>query len=694
MIEKETHILQDIPIQEPSEDKFGRNSMAELVANSIIEFSKNNHKCTNIGIYGAWGSGKTSLINLVQNHLIANGENDSISVVHFNPWQAGSTELLMAEFFKSICKDFEGDVRYFIKKYGDIVSFAAKAIPIVGNSLSEGVKLAKEALASSEDTLKEKKDKISNAIRNSGKHLLVFVDDLDRLDKEELHATFRLIRQVADFDNTIYVVAMDVDMASKSIAQYYGDSSVEDGRRFIDKIIQVPISLPTIQKSFLKDDLTKILHGIIGPHIRLENQEIDALASKIGNLFETKRDCIRYANQLGFVVPAIANEVNIHDFCLLEAIKTISHEAYLKVLHNKNALLKVGDDIGFPFMDDKEVDKALDNRFQEALDNIVDGLTSHNVGNKIKRILENDLFHHNAVDAFDLVDKQRLQSSVYFDKYFVLAVPENLMPDAEMDTMRQKIFAMDYHGIANWIDEKDARYGYDEIQRAVLRIIRKFGEDDRCKLTQLFCCALSVSNLAKGYSTHLYNQKRTDIFVTDTLLPHYLVKSCDTDMGQMYEVDAEMLDETLSVIYQEAEFNYCMLIHYGVSKMANTVTNKTTASFEVLKDRFLEKTFDEQMKLHKELLTAIYVFWKRTDANGMAEYLTDLIQQEAFKVETFVNKFIVFDGDATVINSFVNLFKDVILILIDRIHQEGVDFAKDSPVRLLMANYKVAMEME
>ncbi len=692
-MDKTSLIFSDTPIQQVSQDEFGRASMAELIANSIIELSKADHKCTNIGIYGTWGSGKTSLINLVQNLLVANGKNDNISIAHFNPWQAGSDELLMGEFFKSVYRDFEGDVRYFIKKYGAVVSFAAQSIPVIGGALSAGINTAKEALASSENTIKEQKERISKAIVDSGKHLLVFVDDLDRLDKEELHTVFRLIRQVADFDNTIYVVAMDVDMASKSIAQYYGGSSVEDGRRFIDKIIQVPISLPTIQKSFLKNYLTKSFHNIFDTHIQFESQEVDSMAETIANLFVTKRDCIRYVNQLGFVFPAIANEVNTYDFCILEAIKTMSQEAYLKVLHNKNALLRTRDEVGFPFMEDKEVEKQLEERFQKALDDIVDGLNSHNVGNNFKKILEHNLFNHNTTDPFVLIDKQRLQSSIYFDKYFVLAVPENLIPDVEMDALHSKLLSMNYRDLSGWIDEKYARYGYDEIQRAVLRVVRKFDEDSRCKSTQLFCRALSVSELAKGYSGNLYNPKRVDMFVTGTLLPYYMVRYQDSDTGQ-YEVDAEMLDDTLSIIYQQAELNYCMLIHYGANKIPVAVMNKTTKSFEVLRDRFVALAFDEQMKLHKELLTAFYAFWKRTDADGMAEYLTNLIRNDGFKSEDFVNKFIVFDGDATVIDSFVNLFKDVILVLVDKINQEGVDYSKDSPVKLLMANYRAMLGVD
>ena len=188
------------------------------------------------------------------------------------------------------------------------MSFAAKAIPVVGQTLSSGIKSAKEALASSESTLKEQKDQISKAITDSGKHLLVFIDDLDRLDKEELHTVFRLIRQVADFDNTIYVVAMDVDMASKSIAQYFGKGSTEDGRRFIDKIVQVPITLPVIQKNFLIKYLQRSLHFLFEQYIPYELCHVDNIAKDVAGLFGTKRDCIRYMNQLRFVVPAVCDD--------------------------------------------------------------------------------------------------------------------------------------------------------------------------------------------------------------------------------------------------------------------------------------------------------------------------------------------------------------------------------------------------
>ena len=60
------NILQDIPIQKEEQDEFGRESLIENIAKSIIDYSKSCHRCTSIGIYGAWGEGKTSVLNLVR----------------------------------------------------------------------------------------------------------------------------------------------------------------------------------------------------------------------------------------------------------------------------------------------------------------------------------------------------------------------------------------------------------------------------------------------------------------------------------------------------------------------------------------------------------------------------------------------------------------------------------------------------
>lgn len=684
--------ISDTPLNDENLDEFGRTPLVELVSNSIRSLSEIKHPCTVYGIYGAWGEGKTTMMSFVERRLLDNGDKDNIIIAHFNPWQVGSNELLMGEFFKCICKDFEGDIRYFIKKYGDVLSFAVKAIPVVGQTLSSGIKTAKEALDSSENTLKEQKDCISKAITNSGKHLLVFIDDLDRLDKEELHTVFRLIRQVADFDNAIYVIAMDVEMASKSIAQYFGQGSVEDGRKFIDKIVQVPITLPVVQKSFLVKYLEQSLKPLFEHYMPQEVNEVSNIAESVVELFGTKRDCIRYLNQIRFVFPAVYNEVNVIDLCLLEAIKVISQESYIRIFQHKNSLLMKHEKLEMALMKDEELRKLLDDRFDCAVKDITDGLSNRSVSACVENLLRNRLFisrnfRSNIVDALALLDKQRLQSEVYFDKYFVLAVPERLIPDKEIKKLSEKLPSLDYHELAQWIDTAYAQYGYEEIQRTALIIIRTpvWGRNEA---TKKFCEALSVSSLAKGYTTYLYNEKRCDVFITTSLLPNYMLSSTEEPTSYNWRIDVNGVNETLAVIFSEAELNFSMQVLYGMVKQTGIKAIDIAPSFKKLKDNFIKLNVHQQMEYDGELLTVFYWSWNQIDAQDKFDYLADQITKSEFPCERFVEKFVQNRRVATDVSSFLDIFSDITPLIEEKVKELGIDVSSNSSLGLLLANYK------
>lgn len=686
----------DIPLNDEYLDEFGRTPLVELIFNSILVLSENKHTCMVYGIYGAWGEGKTTIMNFVEKRLLDNRNKDNIVIAHFNPWQVGSDELLMGEFFKSICKDSLGEIRDCLKKYGDTIAFAAEAVgnivlPGFGIVVSNGIKSVKQALESSKDTLKEQKDKISESIRKSGKHLLVFIDDLDRLDKEELHTVFRLIRQVADFDNTIYVIAMDVDMASKSISQYFGEGRIEDGRRFIDKIVQVPITLPTIQKVFLVKYLKQALQVIFNQY-KLQNEDvIEKIADKTCELFDTKRDCIRFINQLGFVMPSLCNEVNITDLCLLEAVKIIIQESYIKIYRHKKQLLKLYNPYDFAHIADKQTDEMLKADFEKSVSEIVEEISPHKA-TKIKALLEDDLFSNNSVNAFDIIENKRLQSEVYFDKYFIQAVPERLIPDTDIDTLGQEILTIDHYQLAKWIDEEYQRFGYDEIKRAILSIVRRFDEEKGCLVSSVFCKALSISELSKKYTLIGFPKDMVHVFIADTLIDRYMLVHQETDMGPRLVLNDAVLDDTLYVINQETELPYSMIVLYELNKTAHSFVNKIKLSFGILKDRFVNLPFNEQLQFHKELLYTLFNVWKKIDKDAMFAYLNWAIDKDDFPCERFINAFIYYQEDETDIGSFIRLFDQVISKLAKRIKTEIKTISADSSVGMFMANYQAYLE--
>lgn len=94
-----THLSADLPIRGREEDKLNRTGFADALAHVIRSWR--NKPSLVIGLFGDWGSGKSSLKNLVLESIRQRGE-DSIHVVEFSPWQVSSQEMLSVTFFREI----------------------------------------------------------------------------------------------------------------------------------------------------------------------------------------------------------------------------------------------------------------------------------------------------------------------------------------------------------------------------------------------------------------------------------------------------------------------------------------------------------------------------------------------------------------------------------------------------------------
>lgn len=69
----------DLPIEDKEKDKLNFSPFAQKVAKGIKNYKQNETFI--ISIEGKWGSGKTSLMNLIENEI-----KDDVEIMHFNPW--------------------------------------------------------------------------------------------------------------------------------------------------------------------------------------------------------------------------------------------------------------------------------------------------------------------------------------------------------------------------------------------------------------------------------------------------------------------------------------------------------------------------------------------------------------------------------------------------------------------------------
>ena len=91
------HLSSDKPIASKAEDKFQRYNFSQRIAKTIVD--RESEDCIVIGIYGAWGEGKTSVINFIETELTGN---DQIIIIKFNPWRYSDENALLLQFFQKL----------------------------------------------------------------------------------------------------------------------------------------------------------------------------------------------------------------------------------------------------------------------------------------------------------------------------------------------------------------------------------------------------------------------------------------------------------------------------------------------------------------------------------------------------------------------------------------------------------------
>ncbi|MHB8442998.1 MAG: KAP family P-loop NTPase fold protein [Patescibacteria group bacterium] len=330
-INQEFPLELDIPIKKIDEDKLHRENFIDNLYDRIKNL--NFDKSFVFGLYGEWGSGKTSMLNLLKEKL---KKEKDIIVIDFNPWIYDDETAILNGLYNEI--DIALNKEYLMDNLRSALLKYAKL-------LSTGVNLFNFFIFSFSNVGQaDIKKRISKVIKRIDKRIVVIIDDIDRMSPENILYIFKLVNIVNNFDKLFFIISCDKEIINKKIKNKVKDPL------YLERIIQTDESVPKILLediiSYIENDLIKIYK-----YFDIDMGEYSfAYLNYFGSYFADLRKVKKYINLIKIDIGSISTkddkpfnkkDIYLTDFFILEMLKTFFLIVYDDIYSNSSVYIKI-----------------------------------------------------------------------------------------------------------------------------------------------------------------------------------------------------------------------------------------------------------------------------------------------------------------------------------------------------------------
>lgn len=344
----------DKPIEKNSQDCLKRTNFSKQLAKAILSYTKQDNFV--ISLCGKWGSGKTSIINMVveeMNELTKNKEDKPI-IIQFNPWNYTDSDQLISQFFSTLQNKLSNyksnenlrNIGNLFQNYGSILDYT-RYIPVVGKyfkpvrGLFKGFGKSAENKYLKDNTIESQKDKIITALKEQNQKFIIIIDDIDRLTNSQIRSIFQLVNNIAGFPNMIYLLSFDREVVTRALEEVQNC----DGNEYLEKIIQVPFNVPEASKQVINNILVDRVDGILEENNYAISEEDNSYCADVVNnsvlpFIDSVRDINRILNSFEFKYGFMKNEIHPIDLLAITTLQICVPDVYLWIEQNKKNLLK------------------------------------------------------------------------------------------------------------------------------------------------------------------------------------------------------------------------------------------------------------------------------------------------------------------------------------------------------------------
>ena len=216
-----------------------------------------------VGVFGAWGSGKSSLLQML-NEQLEKDYSEKFVRVWFDPWTYRGEPNLLIPLLHTLRDSLDKDTNHrFVEsaeKIGEVLlrlgtDLLLKAVTADAVSVEKLEMLEKQylerrfAVESMMRNLRKTLQEQVNIIYQGGARLVLLVDDLDRCDPDQIIALLDSIKLFLDLEHVFVFLAVDREVIHRGIQIRYDKFRFAAGREevvgyeYLEKMVQLPVEL-------------------------------------------------------------------------------------------------------------------------------------------------------------------------------------------------------------------------------------------------------------------------------------------------------------------------------------------------------------------------------------------------------------------------------------------------------------------
>ena len=471
------NLIPDAPITNPSFDRLDRMAFVRSFAEAIRSAKGANSVV--LALAGPWGSGKSSLLNLIAGELKDTETEKAPLLVRFNPWWFTETKQLIAAFLQQLAAAVSRE------EVRDVLGGASQALEELSMALAApGSHFGNDADDQSVGDIQLVREKVVDIFNNTDRRILVFMDDIDRLSPEEMSQLLLIVRAIADFPYTTFVLSFDYEVVVEAMEQKLG----VDGRTYLEKVVQLQIDVPLPTRLSLERMVIGQLAEIDPDEKGLDEETRTGFRmifeSGVKHFLATPRACTRFLNVVRFIYPTVRGQVYLPDLIGLSALMAFSSQAIQAIRSFQDAFVGHCDDRGRGWVELSTFHEKWLSKIPDKDRSFVETLVRQmfpKVAWALNGPIKGEAFH--PVWA----EKKRICSPSHFDTYFRLGLYAGEASEYQWQNLVELLddatsFAKALHQFGPLGEEKAESWMMDLLQQASDFVADKADPDQAIRL--------------------------------------------------------------------------------------------------------------------------------------------------------------------------------------------------------------------